>query len=34
LEADVPQEGAGGAVRFAALYDPEGNRVTLIEARS
>ncbi|MEW1667775.1 VOC family protein [Streptomyces albidoflavus] len=34
LEADTPQEGAGGTVRFAALHDPEGNRVTLIEARN
>ncbi|MFF8562836.1 VOC family protein [Streptomyces albidoflavus] len=33
LEADTPQEGAGGTVRFAALHDPEGNRVTLIEGR-
>nr|WP_267770002.1 VOC family protein [Streptomyces albidoflavus] len=33
LEADTPQEGAGGTVRFAALHDPEGNRATLIEGR-
>lgn len=30
LTSDSPQEGAGGTVRFAALRDPDGNRVTVI----
>ncbi|WP_420000530.1 VOC family protein [Streptomyces boninensis] len=31
IEAGAVQPGGGGTVRFAAVHDPDGNRVTLIE---
>lgn len=31
LTAGSVQTGGGGSVRFAALHDPDGNRITLIE---
>jgi catechol 2,3-dioxygenase-like lactoylglutathione lyase family enzyme len=31
LTAGPVQTGGGGSVRFAALHDPDGNRITLLE---
>ncbi|THA26397.1 VOC family protein [Streptomyces sp. RKND-216] len=31
LAAGPVQSGGGGTVRFAALHDPDGNRITLLE---
>ena len=31
LASGPVQAGGGGSVRFAALHDPDGNRITLIE---